>query len=218
MVSNPEFAELPSDVQKVDLLNPESGYFGSEIDIPKDQLGADLWPKMVELTQEDGRERAARIRVKFGKPSAGKITQGVKESGSSGSVIPEESRIFDLFSRDIVFVHSHPKPEQIKHLQTTLFSNNDIRSFLNSSYKGLVMIDEGGVHLLLGEDIELAQKPPEDFDFEGEALERANQGNKTIAEAKKAMAARLRQHGVRYYYSPSLTPTPEGYVRLKDAR
>lgn len=223
MQQSPESQDPPTPKTRISLLQPEQLYLPNEIAIPAPQLGAELWSEMISLTQADGRERATVISKARGGLMMGKIFVGVAESQSSVSKVtvpflPHGIKSLLPGVKDLTYVHSHPKPAILDHIKTTLFSDGDIRSYDNSTYPAMVMIDTGGVHVLLRTSSIGKDLPLPNYNLHEAALNKAKQGDNTVIEAMAELALILQPHGIRYYYSPSFEPSPSGEILLKDVR
>lgn len=215
-----ESQERISPVQKIDLLNGHERPHSVEIEIPGEHLGQGNWEEMVNKTQTDGRERGVMVGDFFGKLITSDIFSGTSEKESPNASITPHFNVFGwkyLAARKAVFIHSHPKPDELSHLQTTMFSNGDFRSFFNSTLKSLVMVDPGGVHVLLRDDNSLIQIETPKEDFVGEAMKYAEDRNGLVVEAMKKMGNMFARHNFYYYYSPKLSHE-DGVVKLKDVR
>lgn len=223
MQNNFEASEMPSRITRVNLLEPSPFSLPSEIEIPVAHLATGLWPEMKRQTQHDGKERAVVVSSIRGKTQSSAIFIGTAEKGSTAASItpplfPHGFKSLLPGVKDLAYVHTHPKPEDtLGHLKTTLLSDGDIRSFDNSVYPALVMIDPGGVHILLRTPNYSSSTLP-NYNLHEEALKRAKEGNNTTAAAMTAQAHILAPVGIRYYFTSSMNNTNNGSISLKDVR
>lgn len=199
----------PKNIEKVDLTKKESFFLGPEISIPGEQLGADKWSELLDRTNQTGKEYGFCVWERGKKISIDKITEGLE-----GEWYPDLNILARLFKTNISIVHSHPKPAALDHVETTLVSMGDINSFINSSSKSLVMLDKGGVHLLIRQGL-IFRDESTDVREEFKDVFRGF-SNKTSADVRKETAKILSRWGIKYFFSNTLTPSADGFVNLKD--
>ncbi|MCR4306171.1 MAG: hypothetical protein NUV73_03750 [Candidatus Daviesbacteria bacterium] len=223
MIATTELQEKFYQPTRINLLEYKGGYLPSEIEIPAEQLGFQKWNSILEQTQSDGRERLIVVssikgRIEISKVSVGFSDIDSKAESVSPPFLPQGLLSFLPWTRNLAYVHSHQKPAVLSHLKTTLLSDKDVRTYHDSTYPAEVMIDPGGVHVLLRTSNLASGQSLPDFNLHEAALGRAKKGNNTVLEAMSALGDLLASSGIRYYYSPQLTPTPEGQISLTDVR
>lgn len=192
-------------------------------------IAAGKWQQMVDLTQQDFKERGVVVSRNNRKLYTSRIFEGTGEQSEyddktlkvkrgSGSFTPpilaHGIRSLHPGMKDLVLVHSHPMPTELDHLKTTPLSDTDIHAFINSNYKGLVMVDRGGAHLLVRThdsytDGELLKQK-----IVHEAIRSVNSENGSVMDVLKILSGKLTPYGLCYLYTPELTPDSSGCVRF----
>lgn len=223
MQFSPESVSPPSPARRIDLLDTEQSILPPEIIIPGAQIGATYWPGMISQTDKDGKERALVISSSAGKLMTSRIFKGHAETKITHANIhppflPHGIKSLLPGIKDITYVHSHPKPAELDHIQTTILSDGDIRAYYDSLYPAMVMIDKGGVHVLLrtfsaNEELELP-----DYNLDRAAFREAEKRNFIAVEVMQELAKIIYPYGLRYYYSPRFEPSPASEVHLRDVR
>lgn len=185
-----------------------------EIRIKGDQIGTGFWTSMLGMTAQDGLEKGLTVSKYFGRIFTSEIAQGQVIDG-----IPKvEYPALPILNNGISLVHSHPPLEKVNpNAPTTTMSNGDCLEFFKyKAFPCSVMIDEGGVHLLLRE------KPLVPTRFNNFPKDIADQAiiesNGLTLDALKRLADKLERFGIRYYFSPSKEVLPNGTVLFKDIR
>ncbi len=206
--------------KKIDLSRKgiEIGSLPGELLIDGEQIGANFYQVLFDETGKDGKERGLIIsQSSDGKRLASKVFIG-EESSIHTPAFP-----FGLFnlkeaSADrLSVIHTHPKTEITAHLKSTTFSDSDLQCFVNGSYRSEVMIDQGGVHLLLRENSQREMGVlPEDIVKRSLAKIASEHG--TVKEVMHQMAIELEKYGIRYYFSPTFQIRADGFVEFKDVR
>lgn len=204
--------------QRVDLTREQNGFgLNSEILVPKDQLGADKWPEMIKMTQETGNEYGIVISH-----DGKRILTSIVFEGSKINFIPPllPHGIKSLLPKvkNIALIHSHAIPPAIEHLPTTTLSTGDITTHINNTYNATVMIDRGGVHVLLGKNPFLNPNQINCAEIVNNAIKKAQGNSGLVAEVRKEIGEELSHVGTSYYYSPNLEPPADGFVHLTDVR
>lgn len=204
--------------QIVDLTREQNGFgLNSEILVPKDQLGANKWPEIIRRTKETGNEHGIVISYN----GRNLLTSNVSE-GSKDNFIPPllPHGIKSLLPRvkNIALIHSHNIPPSIEHLPTTYLSNGDIATHINNTYNATVMIDRGGVHVLLGRNPFLNPNQVNCAEIVNSAIKIAKSNSGLVAEVRKEIGKELSHIGTSYYYSPDLEPSANGFIHLTDVR
>jgi hypothetical protein len=222
-VENPQ-----SQIHTLDLRVENRGSFlGASIMVPGKMLGAALWGEMLQKTRETGREFGAIVSTNGNKIHTSKIFEGLGERFNydgngkqapsfSPPFLPHGLRSLLPFMIDKVLVHTHPIPAEIGHLPTTVMSAADINAYVNSTYNALVMIDEGGVHILTGRDPYDSVDAINASQIVSDAFEVSKNNTNTIAEVRTKIAQGLVQFGVRYYFTPDKAGSEGGNILLYD--
>ncbi len=194
---------------KVNLLNSfERKVFPHSISVDSKLIGQEKWNKMLEETEKDGIERGIFISSdEKGRSYLSKIFKGTSEIIKNGEVVErpsfnlraKEESIIDLFfspisflnQQDIVVVHTHPK----KYL---IFSEYDICAFAQSEYNALVMLNNLGVHLLIGQHSQL------NLDEVAEKYQELKNKNISDLSKVKEMGEYISKFNLGYYFSNDL--------------
>lgn len=208
MLTGPDQKEQFQTIQRINLAEKGPFHLESRIELPGGQLGVNSWPEMIEQTQAEDRERGVVVSSFFGKFRTSPIFKGDEPSITS-PVLPHGVSSLWPFAKYITHVHSHPMPEALSHLQTTIVSDTDIRNFRNSSVKAMIIIDRGGAHLLLHDYFADFEKELPQFNLSHSALNKIKDKGNTVMDAMKELARILNPYGIRYYYSPTLEPKNE---------
>lgn len=230
MISSPEQSTPTLGPQKINLLEENPWRFQDEIVLPGEQIGAEKWGKMLEKTQETGREYDIVVSTNGKKILVNKINEGHGERPDYDSDKGEKSPpdfsppIFPqgvlkgLFGRvrDIVSVHTHPETEDSKHLPTTTFSADDVYIYLDRGYRTVIMLDKGGAHMLIGINPYINRKQINPAEIINEAFEKAEKNTETIAEVMVEIAKSLVPFGIKYYFTSSIKQSEEGFVEFRD--
>lgn len=204
--------------QIVDLTREQNSFgLNSEILVPKDQLGTNKWPEMIKKTQETGNEYGIVISYDGKKLLTSNILEGSKDSFIP-PFMPHGIKSLLLKAKDIALIHSHNIPPAIEHLPTTTLSNGDITTHINNTYNATVMIDRGGLHILLGRNPFLNPDQINCAEIVSNAIKKAKANSGLVAEVRKEIGEELSHVGIGYYYSPDLEPSADGFVHLTDVR
>lgn len=217
MIRSTEFAEIQSSFQVIDLVKRthEKSTLPTELRIKGNQIGVGLWPNMLEMTTQDGKEKGLTVsKDLFGKIFTSEIAHGHEIRNGVHRVEPPA---LPLLNHGISYIHTHPPLEKVNpNIPTTMMDDNDCLIFFkNKAFPCSVMIDEGGVHLLLRE------KPimPNRSDFpENATAQSIEESNGLVLDAMKRLANTLARFGIRYYFSPTKELLTDGTIALKDVR
>lgn len=179
-------------------------------------LGLQNWAEMLSQTQRDGNERGFVVSKSGKKILTSKVTEG-EEGSFSPPVFPHGVRTLMPNTVDLVYVHSHYMPPEIDHVQTSAFSDLDINAFAKLRARAMVAIDRGGTHMLARKQYSLPRREQTKIEVVTDAIKRAKAGGNTAIDVVKEIAKNLEKFDIMYYYSPQLTPSPEGFIELKSA-
>lgn len=221
MIGSSEFTEANNGavIDRNSLGQHEEWGVGEVISVDAELVAAEKWKEMLEATQTDYLERSLVVSSsgKDRKLITSKIFIGDRNSSGPG-LFPQGWRSAFQVAKDIVHVHTHPKPPELDHIQTTAFSDKDINWFMDDEEsKASVMIDTGGVHMLARKSNRFSlNKRSENIKIEEDALKKTKAGGNTSTDLIHEIALRLAPFGIRYYYSPDITPSPEGFIKVKD--
>ncbi len=200
----------------------------SSVRIPGDQLAQKYWEEMLKRTNTSGRECGLMVSYDGEMLLTTKIFDGLGERHNydSNSKYPPSFRLpflphglksLDPRLKNIALIHTHPTPDEIDHLQTTVMSAADILAYVQNTYNALIMIDKGGVHMLTGKDpLQIIDEITADKIVD-DAFSVARDNSNTIAEVRGEIAKALKKLGIRYYFSSYKTPTEDGYVIFEDS-
>lgn len=201
----------------IEMQGRESVFIDSKI------LGTEKWGQIIQETKIDSKERGMMVSIRGEKTYISDIFTGLSEKQDGGNnaeiftpLFPHGLKSLLPGMKDVLFVHSHPMPKELDHIQTTIFSDADIANFINCEDRASVMIDRGGAHILVrtGETYnsrELVNKRI----VENTQEETVRKEGKII-DTIKAVSKELSQYGIGYLYTPNLTPDPKGYVEFFD--
>ncbi len=223
MVDSPEIVGA---IQKVDVISvnnlpKEEWALGSKLRFEPAILAQDQWQKLIAITQASGNEKAVTVTWDGKKLATHGDVMSTKNS-SGLAIFPRGIRsVFARHEELLVSAHAHPTPPELDHVQTIPFSDQDINSFINDpSYKAYIALDRGGVHLLARNPyayslrLDPAEKPV--FTGAGEASKEESTKHGLAIDIMRKIAQGLVPFGIKYYYSPNLSLTPEGIVELTD--
>lgn len=217
MIGATESAEIQNSHRVIDLAtraHEKERNLPDEIRVKGNQIGASLWVLMLEMTAQDGLEKGLTVsRSLSGKITTSEISQGQIVDGIPKVDYPPPP----LLNYGISHVHTHPPLRRVNpNAPTTMMGNNDCSKFFKHKFfAGSVMLDEGGVHLLLREKPIMPNRP----NFPNDAADQAiKESNGFTLDAMKRLAVRLEKFGIRYYFSPSKELLPDGTLALKDVR
>lgn len=214
MLPSPETPPAYSSPKTIDLVgraHEKLRQLPEEIAINGDQIAASLWPKMLELTTQDTFEKGLTVA----KGLFGKIHTSEIKSGTRSRV---DFPFMGSFNRVVSYIHTHAPLEKInKLIPTSMFSGDDCVTFAKSDAACSVMLDEGGVHVLIKNRGMLRKSDvPKDIMDTSVNIAEQLEGKGLILDAMKAMASTLQHHGIKYYYSPSHALTEDGYLVVKE--
>ncbi len=223
MQSSPESEGPTSPARRINLLDFEQSILPPEIIIPGAQIGAADWPGMISQTGKDGKERALVVSSNAGKLMTSRIFVGRAETKITPANIhppflPHGIKSLLPGLKDIAYVHTHPKPPELDHIQTTIFSEGDIRAYYDSLYPAMVMIDKGGVHILLRTFSADEERELPNYNLDKAAFREAGKGNFTAIEVIQELSKIIYPYGLRYYYSSTLESSPRDEILLKKCK
>jgi hypothetical protein len=203
-------------INKDTLSSLDEWAIGPSLRLEPDILAQDKWQEMLGVTQKDGLERGLTVTFDGKKLIAGKVFQGTKDS-ITPDFFPRGIRsVFSRREKNLVSLHTHPMPPELNHVQTVPVSDKDINLFINSSFKAMVAIDRGGVHMLARNPYssisDQEEKPA--YKIVEESLKTAKEKENTAISVMKEIAKKLKPLGIEYYYSPNLIPSDDGFVVL----
>lgn len=158
------------------------------------------------------RERASGLPTFLKRIKTSKILKGTNVGEHNHSIN------FPLSRTDIALVHTHPMPEDLSHLPTSFLSDQDIQPFNELPINAAVVIDRGGVHLLMRRENPLihreTQIPGDLVDKRlGETIRRGGITSELIQD----VASELRQYGLAYYFCPNPLPSGERTITFYEA-
>ncbi len=214
MHQTPELLNAPAHTSFIDLIHrphEETSSLPGRIKLRGNEIAADLYPTLLALTANDTFEKGVTVsRGVFGKITTSEIISGTKTHVD----FPPPP----LLGRVLSYVHTHPRLAEIKkELPTSMPSNDDYLAFAESGSAAFVILDEGGIHALLKKrGIQRKEFLPKDL-FE-RSVSMALQRDGLVLTAMKNLATFLSSYGIGYYFTPSHTITPDGYLSLRDVR
>lgn len=223
MIDNKEIVGNSPEAKLISLANlPKDGWgLGNKLKIEPDILAQAQWQELLGTTASTGNEKALTVAWDGRKLTTHGDIMSTKNS-SGLAIFPRGIRsVFARHEKLLVSVHTHPMPPKLDHIQTMPFSDLDINSFINDrSSKASVSIDRGGVHMLAKSPyayafhLDPAEKPVSTI--AEEALEEESTQNGLAVNIMKKIGRGLIPFGIKYYYSPNLSLTSDGYVELID--
>lgn len=168
------------------------------IKVPSDLLGFCHWRKIIELTQSSGIEHGMVVSRRKNNLYPSQIFEGTINSFTP----PLWLSIINFLHRrqETVMIHGHCIPEGTR-AKTTTFSSKDINLSL-LAIPIMVMVDQGGAHLLLRDAGWSYDKLNNLPDFEKLAFGKTAT-DKTIAEVISETTRLVRPYGARYFYNPN---------------
>jgi hypothetical protein len=218
--------EIPGVTQEAKVISidnlPKEGWgLGNKLRIQPEILAQAQWQELLDITASTGDEKALTITWDGRKLTTHGDVASTKDS-SSLRIFPHGLRsILSRHETSLVSVHTHPMPPELDHIQTMPVSDQDINSFINDqSAKASVSIDRGGVHMLAKSPyayafyLDPAEKPVSTVATEAAKEESAANG--LAVNIMKKIGRGLIPFGIKYYYSPNLSLTPDGFVELTD--
>lgn len=187
-----------------------------EITVRADNVGAQRWQEMLTATQEDGKERGLivyRSLLSHNKFSTSKISVGTAVENRSAHVTPqfEDIGVKGLISPVVAKIHTHPRTPEIQHLKTTIPVDGDIQLFSNDGYSAMVVLDDGGAHLLIRTGESIMPEPPPG-DLISRAINEVAAKGGVVADVQKRMNAILSPYGISYFYTETPAPAEDGTV------
>lgn len=203
-------------ISKETIAHIDEWAISSTLRLEPEILAHNKWQEMLEETQKDGLERGLTVAFDGKTLITGNVSQGTKNSVSA-DLFPRGIRsVFSRKEKNIVSLHTHPMPSELNHVQTMPVSDKDINAFIDSTFKAMVTIDRGGVHMLTRNPYSGSTNLDEESKHKitEESLEIAREKENTAFSVMGEMAKKLKVLGIIYYYSPSLTPDKDGFVKL----
>ena len=113
--------------------------------------------------------------------------------------------------KELCFVHTHFKPKELDHLSTTLLTDDDIESFARSVLKTLIMIDQGGIHMLIRQHQNTYELPKATA---LNALHTTRQNANSVHEVMELTAKELLNYHIGYYFNSWGKQTDKDSVKL----
>lgn len=218
MIGNTESAEIQNSYRVIDLVtrtHEKERDLPDEIRMKGDQVGTGSWSNMLEMTTQDGKEKGLTVsKDLFGKIFTSAIAQGHEIRSGVHRVEPPA---LPLLNQGISYIHTHPPLEKVNpNIPTTMMDDDDCSIFFkNKAFPCSVMIDEGGVHLLLREKSIMPNRSNFPENATAKSIE---ESNGLALDAMKRLANTLARFGIRYYFSPSRELLTDGTIALKDVR
>ncbi len=190
-----------------------------EINIHGEDIGAGVWGEMVARTEQTGKEHGLTVwngrKAKVSDIIEGREAIIDPETTERISPAVKPSAVGDYFReflrKKIAYVHTHPLEKDLKNR----FSKTDIDTYITGRYKAMVMLDDDGVHLLLGTDNKRGFTASE---IAESSYKNVSEATQTSTEVRSAIAESLAPFGIKYYFSSDVNPSPDGVVSLKDVK
>jgi hypothetical protein len=199
------------------------------VSVPSGFLATEHWVDLVNATENDRCEYGYAVGIdRQGKPVLSNRLEGypaiTKEDGVEIEQASLSGPIFPfgiLRARQIkkaALVHTHPMPTSENHPRTMIFSDKDIGHFFGSDYSAMMMLDQGGAHLL-------AKKERFTHDMRDllhpelvkTTILDVREGSRSMRDVLSRVAYQLWVHGVGYYYTPDLSQ-PNDTVEFQNLR
>jgi hypothetical protein len=192
-------------------------------------LATEHWVDLVSATAIDSCEYGYAVGIdRQGEPVLSDRLEGYPPIvGKDGIEIEDGSLPVPMFpfgvlqARKIskaVLVHTHPMPTSENHPRTRIFSDKDIGHFLGSDYSAMMMLDQGGAHLLAKKErfTRNARDLLHPKLVETTLLE-IREGSRSMRDVLSRVAYQLWVHDVGYYYTPDLSQ-PKDTVEFQNLR
>jgi|GEM_PF-5364702 len=199
------------------------------IRISNDFLPTETLQTMLQRTNETGAEQGLvggitrHRKTIFSKIIEGSRTTRDEETGREIPASVNHSLFFPfglrhpLLQFPSIFIHTHPP---VKGLSSTIFSDTDIKSYINNkNYNAFFAIDNGGIHILVGRGEDYVVNRLDGKEILDEATEKGEAAEKNrISVARAAVAEALIPGGIRYYFAESVQPQTDGTITFRDVR
>lgn len=184
-----------------------------EIVIPGIVLATHTWGELLERTHDTGLEHGVVVSRRKGRILTSNIFEGYNEEVDPDDntklvprivtpVFPHGIRSMLPGIEEMVAIHTHPERADTKHLSTTIFSAQDIDTYVRSKYDIAVMLDKGGVHVLTGKSRHTNPDAIDSHKIVADAFAKAKLNSRSMTEVRKEVAGALAAHGINYYFTP----------------
>lgn len=178
------------------------------------------WRSIVLKTDESGIEHGRITSFHEGKIYHSRITEGIgKGSGEPASWTPPlfphglSSWRYLAGMEDLLVLHAHHMPPEVKHVLTSHHSPADLQTFINSTFAASIVIDRGGAHLLTRNIANVQYTIPAE-----EIIRQAYEGQDEVLKVIKALGHGLGHLGVQYYFAQGLDYEENDQVVFTDVR
>ena len=219
--------------QHLQIIGEEIDSYSSPIvSIPRDFLATEHWVDLVDATEKDRCEYGYAVGIDGqGKAVLSNMLEGYPAiTTEDGIELEQASLTVPMFPFGIlrarqvkkaVLIHTHPMPTFDDRPRTRIFSDKDIGHFFGSDYLAMIMLDQGGAHLMAKQgrfnrnswdllDPKLVET----------TLLDVRKGSRSMRDVLSRVAYQLSMHGIGYYYTPDLSQSNDsvGFQNLRRAR
>jgi hypothetical protein len=216
--------------QRIHILGEEIATNSSPtVSVPSAFLATEHWVDLVDTTDKDRCEYGYAVGTdRQSEPVLSDRLEGYAAiTGEDGAEIEQASLSAPIFpfgilrARQIkkaVLVHTHPMPISEDRPRTRIFSDKDIGHFFGSDYLAMIMLDQGGAHLMAKKErfTRNARDLLHPKLVETTLLE-VREGSRSMRDVLSKVAYQLWVHGVGYYYTPDLLQ-PDDTVEFQNLR
>lgn len=193
----------------IDLTDKDRIFPNSDILIPSEVLGYELWEEVLKRTGETDKEFGFIISAKGNKL----LRTGIKQ-GNNHSIY------FDIFEHglnsfgatNIIVAHSHPMPERVSYINATFPTDADIEH-ANGKILSVLILDKKSVQLIASNHAGRLLRPLPD-NLVDNLFEEAKSKDYDSDWIRSSIAKAIHQYGLLYYMSYDPKPNSEGNIQL----
>ncbi|EKD91097.1 MAG: hypothetical protein ACD_30C00047G0022 [uncultured bacterium] len=193
----------------IDLTHKDRVFPNSDILIPGEVLGYELWEEVLKKTGETDKEFGFIISTK-----GNKLLKTDIKSGENHSIH------FDFFphgldsigANEIIVAHSHPIPEKTAHIKATFPTDADIEH-ANGKILSVLILDKKSVQLIASNHAGRLLQPLPD-NLVDNLFEEAKLKDYDSDWIRSSIARAIHQYGLMYYISFDPKPNSDGNIQL----
>lgn len=195
--------------QLIDLTSKDRIFPHSDILIPGEVLGYELWEEVLKRTAETDKEFGFIVSAKGSKLLKTNIKRGENHS-IHFDIFPHGLGSFR--ANEIVVAHSHPMPVKISHIKATFPTDADIEH-ANGKMLSVLILDKKSVQLIASNHAGRTLRPLPD-NLVVNLLEEAKSRDYDSDWIRSSIASAIYQHGLMYYISFDPKPNADGNIQL----